>query len=82
MILVDIYIPALERSYDFSLQEQAPISALIEELIEMIGQKEHWPVSRPSSEFLLADPAQSCVFAPNDTLAGRGVLSGTRLILL
>lgn len=82
MILVDIYIPALERCYDFSLQEQATVSELVEELIEMVCQKEHWPKGQDPTGFLLVEPARSYIFTPGDTLAQRGVLSGARLMLL
>ncbi|MDE7261692.1 MAG: EsaB/YukD family protein [Oscillospiraceae bacterium] len=82
MILVDIYIPELDRSYDFSLQEQAPVSALVEELAEIVCQKERWEKGQDASGLLLVAPEHSIVFAPGDTLQGRGVTSGSRLMLL
>ena len=40
MILVDIYVPSIGNTYDFQLDEEVPVGNVIEEISEMIGQKE------------------------------------------
>ena len=39
MILTDIYIPAVDASYDFMLDENVPTIQVMEELSEMISKK-------------------------------------------
>ena len=40
MVLVDICIVSIDKTYDFNLDEDTPISVLIEEIGEMVSQKE------------------------------------------
>lgn len=40
MIMVDVQVPALDAVYDFSLSEEVQIGVLIEEITEMICQRE------------------------------------------
>ncbi|CBK75874.1 hypothetical protein CIY_34180 [Butyrivibrio fibrisolvens 16/4] len=40
MILVDINVPSIDKYYDFLLNENTPIASIIDEITEMIGQKE------------------------------------------
>lgn len=41
MVLVDIYVPILGKIYDFQLNEHIPIGSVVDEIAEMIEQKEH-----------------------------------------
>ena len=41
MILTDVYVPSVDKIYDFQLNEKVPVSTVIEEITEMISQKEH-----------------------------------------
>ena len=38
MILTDAYVPAVDKTYDFNLDEQVRVQVIIEEIVEMIGQ--------------------------------------------
>ena len=40
MILVDIFVPAVDKNYNFSLNEDVELEMIIAEITEMIGQKE------------------------------------------
>ena len=40
MILVNVKVPALEKVYNFSIDEKAPISDLIDEITLLVFQKE------------------------------------------
>ena len=37
MILVDIYVPSLDKTYDFHVDETVQTEKLIMEIVEMIG---------------------------------------------
>ena len=39
MILVDIYVPSLDKSYDFQVDETVTTEKLIMEIAEMIGNE-------------------------------------------
>lgn len=40
MVLVDVFVPALDKAYNFSLNEEVPVSMLIEEITEVVERKE------------------------------------------
>lgn len=46
MITVEILIPAMDISCDFSLDEDAQISALIEEAAALVCLRERWPIPK------------------------------------
>ena len=56
MILVDIYVPSLDKTYDFQLNEHVVINTVIEEISDMIGQKEHSKVVGGVSNLMLCAP--------------------------
>ena len=39
MILTEIYIPAVDSNYDFMLDENVPVTQVMEEISEMIAKK-------------------------------------------
>ena len=47
MIAIDVRVPYLGQTYDFSLDEAAPIASLLDEIVNMVCLKEHLPI--PSS---------------------------------
>jgi hypothetical protein len=81
MILVDIYVPILDKSFDFNLNEDAPVSAIIDEVSEMISQKERWPNPKNSQSLTLSFPERNCILAPEKNLRQAGVDTGSRLVL-
>ncbi len=82
MILIDIFVPLMEKVFDFSVDETAQIGLLVEELSEMICQIERWPRLEDASQMLLCDPEGQRILPKDATLAGMGIGSGRRLILL
>lgn len=82
MILVDISVPLMGRTYDFKVNEEAEIVVLIAELSEIICQHERWP--RPSGEngMFLCDAQSGQIFPEDGTLASLGVTSGHQLMLI
>ncbi len=81
MVMVDVYVPYLNSSYDFSLDETATISSLINEIAALICLKEHWPVPATTDKLSLFLPAQKRMLAPSSSLIREDVTSGQRLVL-
>lgn len=82
MILVDIYVPAVDKTYDFQINENTCISAVIEEIIEMVGQKERSVLWGDPGEMLLCEKGSERILNRNDTLNNAGVTTGKTLILV
>ncbi len=81
MITVDIYVPYLNLSYDFSLDETASISSLINEIAAMVCLKEHWTAPETTDELALFLPSEKRMLNPSNSLNREGIKSGQRLIL-
>ena len=82
MILVDIVVPSVEQTYDFSVDENAQIALVIEEIAEMICQKEHCTIRGNKEELILCRYEGQTVLNKNNTLRECGIATGTRLLLL
>ena len=82
MILVDIYIPSLDKSYDFQLNESARVDTIIEEISEMVGQKERIQIVGDVSKLTLCDKMQRKVLPKEWSLAQCGIATGNSLILI
>jgi hypothetical protein len=82
MILVDIYVPSVNRTYDFQLNEQIPISTLVDEISEMIGQKEHSKIVGQTEKLLLCVFESSRILNPKYSLEELGVRTGEKLLLV
>lgn len=82
MILVDIYVPSLDRNYDFQLNENAGVGTIIEEISEMVGQKERSRIVGDVEKLTLCDKRQKYVLDKEKTLAECGISTGSSLILI
>ncbi len=82
MILVDIYVPAVGNVYDFQLEEEERISTIIEEIAELIGQKEHCQIAGDIDRLMLCFRKNNIILSKNLTLATSGVQTGDSLILV
>lgn len=82
MILVDIYVPAVGNTYDFQLDEEEKTGTLIEEISELIGQKEHCRIVGDISKLMLCFCKDKKILSKNMTLADSGVQNGDSLILV
>ena len=81
MIMVDVYVPAIAKSYDFCLEESASVASLLEEVCGMISQREHWPEVPESEKMLLCCIQTGGVLPLDKSLGGCGVRNGYRLLL-
>lgn len=82
MILVDIYVPAVNQTYDFSLDENASISMLLEEISGMICQKEQCKLKGSIKELILVSQTHKKILNSSLTLAYYGILQGEKLMLI
>ena len=82
MILVDIYVPGANQTYDFNLDENVKIELLLEEIRGMICQKEHCTLSGSIKEMLLVSQNQKKVLNSNLTLSHYKIVQGDRLMLV
>lgn len=81
MISVDIYVPFLDRTYDFALDDSISVSEAVGEAVEMICQRERWPVPEEPCGLTLSSPQLGRIMDGGETLRGAGIQTGTRLIL-
>ena len=82
MILVDIYVPAIGNTYDFQLDEEERIGTIIEEVAELVGQKEHCRVAGDIGGLMLCSREKQEILPRHFTLAEAGVRNGNSLLLL
>lgn len=82
MILVDIYVPSVDNIYDFQLDEKTPIMTIIEEIGELIEQKEHCIISGKVDELLLCTRKDKRILPKDATLDECAVRTGDSLILV
>ena len=82
MIIVDIYVLALDEVIDFQLDANVQVSRMIKEITEMLGRRMREKIHRPASEFLLCIPEREEIIPYHATLAEYGVKNGSRLLLV
>ncbi|MDE6589029.1 MAG: EsaB/YukD family protein [Oscillospiraceae bacterium] len=82
MIIVDIRVPALEKVYNFSVEEMAKVSDLIEEVVELVCQKEHLAFNGNLEEMVLCSVEGGVQCDRNKCLNDYGVTGGSELILM
>lgn len=84
MILVDVYVPALHATYDFQIDEHSPVSAVRDEIAEILRRKAGDPPETEdgSEGFVLCCPDMQRVLDPSRTVLENGIRNGTRLMIV
>lgn len=82
MILVDIYVPSFDKEYDFNLDEKTKISVVLEEIAEIISQKEQCEMKGKISDLMLCSFDKKSILQRDKTLENCEIHTGNRLILL
>lgn len=82
MIIADIYVPVVNKNYDFSVNEKTVISMLLEEISEMIAQKEGCSTAVNPDDFMLCNGDNGVILNPEYTLNQYGIGNGAHLILV
>ena len=81
MIVVDVYVPALDRVYNFNLDEDSRISVLIEEISDLICRKERSSLDGEKDKFIMGSLDARINFNPDCSLREYSVKNGDKLIL-
>ena len=82
MILVDIYVPSVNTTYDFQLMDSVPVQTVIEEIAEMVGQKEQCQIVGDIADLVLVDTRRQKVLDKEMTLYECGIQTGYQLMLV
>ena len=87
MIIVNIKVPALEKEYNFSLEEKVPVEDIIEEVVDLILQKEGIQFSEERRkeelpEIVLCSVEQGVQCDRQSSLSDYGVCTGAELVLV
>ncbi len=82
MILVDIFVPSIDKTYNFGLNENVAIDSVILEITEMIEQKERTKLLGNKNELNIYQINNERILPKQNTLSDCYVTSGTRLILI
>lgn len=82
MILVDINVPSIDKYYDFLLNENTPIASIIDEITEMIGQKEKTFISGDVKQLDLCNATSEEVLNKGMSLNECNIKTGDSLILI
>ena len=82
MINVDVYVPAMDRKYNFNLDEEASIAFLIDEISELICKKEHSAVDGVKDMFIMGSMDRKINFNSVSSLKDYSIKNGDTLILV
>ena len=81
MVTVDIFIPAINATYDFQLDENTRIQVLIDEIVEILIKKTG-DIMQKKEGFLLCNPESKEIFSRNKTLTDYRIHNGKRLMIV
>lgn len=82
MILVDIYIPALDKVYDFQVDETVQTGKIIMEIAEMVSNDVKSEKNLGAEKLLLCSMEQEEILEKNKSLQEYGIKNGSRLLLV
>lgn len=82
MILVDIYVPSLDKTYDFHVDETVQAEKLIMEIAEMIGNDMKAEKKIEAEKLLLCSMDQEQILNKHGSLQSYGIRNGSRLLLV
>ena len=82
MILVDIEFPAINKKYDFKLDENTFIVELIDQIGNMIVPVTEKDYEEKSKDMLLCEGEQCRILELNLTLKQCGIRNGSHLVLI
>lgn len=81
MITIDVYVPMIGKTYDFSIDENIIVETIIEEITELIIQKENF-VSSEISDMYLFSHSDNQMLNKMFSLKENGIDTGDRLLLI
>ena len=88
MVIVNIRVPALEKVYNFSLDEKAAVGSIIEEVVDLVLQTEGLQSKRQKEDegrwkgMVLCSLESGIQLAWENSLSDYGIYGGAELILV
>ena len=80
MIMTDIYVAALDKTYDFRLSEDAQISAILDEIAGILAREVMEQL--PKGQFALCSYENASILPADSTLRECGIGNGSRLLFV
>lgn len=83
MVLVDIYVPAIDQTFDFNLNEGALTASVLEEVGEMIAQMTQNGSEKLAEvgKLVMCNMDNKMILPENMSLSQCGIHNGTRLLV-
>ena len=81
MITIDVYVPIIGKTYDFSLDENILVETVTEEIVELIIQKENY-ATYENSDMYLFSKKDSQALNRSFSLKENGIETGSKLLLV
>jgi len=81
MILVDVYVPSLNETFDFKVDENAEVASVIKEMAEMLSKEVREEFAENEKGYMLCSCEQGRALQNCDTLKGCGIGNGSKLLL-
>ncbi len=81
MILIDVFVPVINRTYDFLLDDDKPVKRIVSEINSQIAEAEAAEL-HGEEEFWLCDIGKGIILNRDGSLAEQGIAEGTRLLLI
>ena len=82
MVIVDIFVPSLDKTYNFMLDENSKVEMLMVEVIEMIDNREGLISSYAEGNFAICDRDKEIVLDLNKKLGEQGIETSANLVLV
>ena len=82
ILLVEVYAPAYDKSYDMRVEDQTSIRQLMEEMTVLIGQKERNYMAGELEKLCLCSIERGEMLSREQCLQDYGIGNGYRFILI
>ena len=82
ILLVEVYAPAYDKSYDMRVEEQTSIRQLMEEMTVLIGQKERNYMAGELEKLCLCSIERGEMLSREQCLQDYGIGNGYQFVLL
>ena len=82
ILLVEVYAPAYDKSYDMRVEEQTSIRQLMEEMTVLIGQKERTYMAGELEILCLCSIERGEMLSREQCLQDYGIGNGYRFVLI
>jgi len=82
MILTDVYVPALQETFDFELDENMPVGVITREIAQILACKTGTSLKTGEDAFLLGSFEKQDILDGALTLKECGIKNGSRLLFV